>query len=151
MPDMNPPEQITPTTLGDYLDVMSKAVFQSGISWKVVEAKWAGTREVFRNFDPQTLVDLSPDEVDTIATDTRIIRNRRKVEAVIGNAQRMLELADQHGGFQAYIRSRGGFEAQLKDLRKNFKFLGDFGAYYMLYVVGEPVPDHEDFRASRQK
>ncbi|MGB2696089.1 MAG: hypothetical protein WBD55_13010 [Dehalococcoidia bacterium] len=31
------PAQITPTSLGDYLDVMSKAVFQTGISWKVVD------------------------------------------------------------------------------------------------------------------
>jgi hypothetical protein len=39
------PEQITARNLADYLDVLTKAVFQSGISWRVVEAKWAGTRE----------------------------------------------------------------------------------------------------------
>ena len=92
MPDMNPPEQIKPTKLADYLDVMSKAAFQSGISWRVVEAKWAGSREVFRDFDPQKLVELTPDEVDAMATDTRIIRNRRKVDATIHNAQAMLYL-----------------------------------------------------------
>ncbi|MDA0797856.1 MAG: DNA-3-methyladenine glycosylase I [Chloroflexi bacterium] len=150
MPDMNPPEQITPTKLGDYLDVMSKAVFQSGISWRVVESKWAGTREVFRDFDPQTLTDLSPDEVDAMATDTRIIRNRRKVEAIITNARRMLELADEHGSFQAYLRSHPDFETLHKDLRKNFKFLRDMGVYYMLYLVGEQVPDHTEYMASRK-
>jgi hypothetical protein len=150
MPDMNPPEQITPTKLGDYLDVMSKAVFQSGISWRVVEAKWAGTREVFRDFDPQTLIELSPDEMDAMATDTRIIRNRRKVEAIIRNARRMLELADEHGSFQVYLRSHPDFGALHKDLRKNFKFLGDMGVYYMLYVVGEQVADHTEYMASRK-
>ena len=34
-------EQITPTSLADYLEMMSKAVFQSGISWRVVESKEA--------------------------------------------------------------------------------------------------------------
>ena len=151
MPDMNPPEQINPTKLGDYLDVMSKAVFQTGISWRVVESKWAGTREVFRDFDPSTLVELTPDDVDAMAIDTRIIRNRRKIEAIIGNARRMLELEQQHGGFRDYLRSHGSdFEALVKDLRKNFKFLGDMGAFYFLYVVGEQVPDHEQFMASRR-
>ena len=30
-------------------------------------------------------------------------------------------------------------------LRKDFKFLGDFGSYYLLHVVGEEVPGHEQF------
>src|SRR5712692_3324769 len=45
------PQQIQPTRLGDYLEVMSKAVFQTGISWRVVDAKWPGIREAFQNFD----------------------------------------------------------------------------------------------------
>jgi hypothetical protein len=32
-------------------------------------------------------------------------------------------------------------------MRKRFKFVGDFGVYYFLYVVGEPVPEHHEFRA----
>ena len=148
---MTPPEQNTPTRLGDYLDVMSRSVFQSGISWRVVESKWTGTQAAFRNFDPDALVDLSPEELDELASDTRIIRNRRKVEAIMANAHRMLELDREHGGFKSYLGSKGGdFEALLKDLRKNFKFLGDMGAYHFLYVVGEPVPPHEEFMASRR-
>ena len=43
MPTGTAPEQIKPQSLDDYLEVMSKAVFQSGMSWKVVEAKWCLT------------------------------------------------------------------------------------------------------------
>ena len=39
MPEQRAPERIEPQSLGDYLEVMSKAVFQAGMSWKVVEAK----------------------------------------------------------------------------------------------------------------
>jgi hypothetical protein len=48
-------------------------------------------------------------------------------------------------------RSLGDFESTSKELRKRFKFLGDFGAYYFLYVVGEEVPSHDEFRASQKK
>ena len=140
MPGLNPPDQITPTKLGDYSDVMSKAVFQKGTSWRVVESRWAGAREVPRDCDPKTLLDLPPGEVDAVATDPRIIDNRRKVDAIIANPRRMLELEDQHDGSQAYLRSNPDFKALVKNLRKNVKFLGDTGAHFLLYVMGEQVP-----------
>ena len=74
---MEGPKQIKPKRLNDYLEVMSKAVFQSGMSWQVVEAKWPGFREAFFDFDPDRIAHLSPREVDGLAADTRIIRNRR--------------------------------------------------------------------------
>lgn len=95
MPEKPAPEQIEPRSLGDYLDVMSKAVFQSGISWKVVEAKWSSTREAFNEFDVEKVANLNPDDIDELAQDTRVIRNRRKLEAIIGNANRMIELEGQ--------------------------------------------------------
>lgn len=135
------PDQIQPKALGDYLEVMSKAAFRSGMSWKVVEAKWATTRETFHDF-----------EIDALTQDTRVIRNRRQLEAVVANAQRLIELEQENGSIKNYFGTLGDdFEAKVKRLRKDFKFLGDFGSYYFLYVVGEEVPPHEEFRAARGK
>ncbi len=141
---MEGPPQITPTGLADYLDVMSKAVFQSGMSWRVVEAKWAGTRDAFYGFDPVRLIDLTPDEVDRLALDTRLIRNRRKIEATIQNAQTLLDLDQQHKGFKRYLESFANYDALSADLIKRFKFLGKTGTYFFLYMVGEPVPSHAE-------
>ena len=142
------PEQIDPQTTGDYLEVMSKAVFQSGVSWQVVESKWPGFREAFHGFDAERVAALTPTDVDRLVEDTRIIRNRRKIEATVDNAETMVALAEEHGDFRNYLRSLGGFEEQVADLKRRFRFLGDFGAYYFLYVVGEKVPPHEEFRAA---
>jgi DNA-3-methyladenine glycosylase I len=150
MAGLNSPEQITPTKLGDYWDVMSKAIFENGISWRVVESERAGTREVSRDCDPKTLIDLPPGEVDAMATDSRIICNRRKVDAIIASARRMLEIEDQYGGSQACLRSNPAFEALVKNLRKNVKFLGDTGAHFMFYVVGEQVSDHTEYMEPRK-
>ena len=149
MAEHRAPEKIQPGSLADYLEVMSKAVFQSGISWKVVEAKWPGIREAFHKFDPSAIVALTPEDLDAITADPRVIRNRRKIEAVVENARAMLELERQHGTFRSYLRSHGGFESTAADLRKRFKFLGDMGAYYFLWVVDEEVPSYEDWCASR--
>jgi 3-methyladenine DNA glycosylase Tag len=146
MPNV-PPEQIEPKTLGDYLEVMSKAVFQSGISWRVVESKWSGTREAFHGFDAHAVAGLIEPDLDALAQDTRVIRNRRKLAAIVTNAKKMIALEEQHGSFQAYLRSHGDFNATLKALRKDFKYMGPSGIYYFLYVVGEPVIPHEEFEA----
>ena len=147
---MHAPERISPKKLADYLDVLTRAVFQSGISWRVVEAKWPGTREAFHNFDPEQVADLSPDDVDRLAADTRLIRNRRKIEATVENAQTMLDLEREYRGFGRYLKTFSDFESVSTDLVKRFKFVGETGAYYFLHVVGEPVPPHEDWMAANQ-
>lgn len=144
---MEPPKQIVPVKLADYLEVLTKAVFESGMSWKIIESKWPGFQVAFGGFDPEAVASLSPDEIDSLTNDTRIVRNRRKIEATIHNAATMIEVEREFGSMPAYLRSQPGFWALVKDMRKRFKHVGDFGAYYFLYVVGEPVPAHEDFRA----
>jgi len=145
---MEAPQQIEPKDLGDYLEAMSKSVFQSGMSWKVVESKWPSTRDAFHNFEITTVASLTEKDISNLAQDTRVIRNRRKLEAIVGNARRIIELEEECGGFQKYLRSHGDFETLVKDLRKQFKFLGDTGSYIFLYVVGEQVPPHEEWMAA---
>lgn len=151
MPEGQAPERIEPKSLGDYLDVMSKSVFQSGISWRVVESKWPSTQEAFRGFDAEKVAVMTEEDIDELAKDTRVIRNRRKLDAIVGNARRMIELEAEHGSFRSYLRSHADFDATVKALRKDFKFLGDMGSYLFLYVVGEEVPPHEEWIAPRRK
>ncbi len=146
---MPAPEQIQPQKLADYLEVMTKAVFQSGMTWRVVENKWPGIRQAFHNFEPMAVATISGAELKALAGDTRVIRNRRKLGAIVENAQEMVQLEEKHGTFGRYLRSHGGFDACAADLKKRFRFLGDTGAYYFLYVVGEEVPEYDAWCASR--
>jgi 3-methyladenine DNA glycosylase Tag len=144
------PKQIKPKALGDYLEVTTKAVFQSGLNWKVIEAKWEGFREAFEGFDPEKVARFTPADVDRLAQDTRIVRNRRKIQATIDNAVEMVALDREHKGFRNYLRSHGSFDETVADLKRHFSFLGETGSYYFLHVVGEKVPSHEDWMAARR-
>ena len=146
---MEPPKRIRPGNLADYLDAMSKVVFQAGMSWRVVNSKWPDIREAFYGFDPVTISNFTGVELDKLTQDRRVIRNRRKIEAIVTNARRMLELDKRHRGFRNFLRSHNGFEELVKDLHQQFKFLGDMGAYHFLWVVGEEVPSYEEWCASR--
>ena len=129
-----------PTSLSGYLEAMARAIFTAGISWKVVAAKWDGIREAFADFDVDTVAGLTADDVDRLSSDTRVIRNRRKIEALIENAAKMLELDKTPGGFQGYLASHGDYQETVADLKHDFRFMGDSTAYFFLAMVDEPVP-----------
>jgi DNA-3-methyladenine glycosylase I len=120
---------------------------QTVIAWAVVDKKWPGLREAFLGFDPQRLLALSERQVEALLADPRIIRNRAKVNAVLHNANRMLELEQEYGTFRKYLRSKPDYWDRAKMLGKDFKFMGDMGAFHFLYVVKEQVPDYEEWRA----
>ncbi len=140
-----------PVTLAGYLETMSKAVFQAGISWKVVDAKWPGISEAMKGFDPLAVSKFSGSDIDRLIQDTRLIRNRRKLEGIVLNARRMLELDKEFKGFRAYLRSHGSFGETTAALHRDFKFMGESGAYYFLWVVGEHVPPYAEWLASRDE
>jgi 3-methyladenine DNA glycosylase Tag len=142
---MKAPDQVKVSSLADYLAVLTRAVFQTGLSWKVIDAKWSGFQEAFYGFDPERVATLTRADIDRLAEDTRIVRNRAKIEATIDNANALLALDREPGGFGSWLRSHSTFEETVKALRAHFRYLGETGSYYFLYVVGEPVPPHEEW------
>ncbi len=144
------PPQISPQCLSDYFEVLTKAVFKSGISWGVVEARWDGLKAAFEGFDPTRVATFTPEMVEGLMRDARIMRNREKIEATVVNAAEIVSLEREHGGFRSYLRSRGDFDETVNDLMSRFRCLGDAGAYFFLQSVGEQVPSHEDWIAARR-
>src|SRR5947209_18602018 len=133
-----------PKGLSGYLDALARVMFQTGISWRVVEAKWPGIREAFHGFDVARVAKLRDSDIDRLMGDTRVIRNRRKLEAIRENARQMLALDIECKGFRRYLDSLGDFEATKKALHKRFAFVGDSGSWYFLLMVGRKVPAHEE-------
>lgn len=145
MAEPQAPMQIEPESLDDYLEVMSQAIFQTGMSWRMVEGKWHEIREAFDGFSIKRIASFTEDDLDRLAADRRVIRNRRKLAAIIHNAKQILEKDKQHHSFQKYLREHEDFDDTLVALRKDFKFLGPTACYFFLYVIGEKVPPHKEF------
>ena len=135
-----PPPRYTVKSIDEYLEHLSKGVFQAGMSWRVVEAKWPTTRKAFHGFKVERVARMTDREIDALAKDERVIRSRPKIAAVVHNAGEILAL-ERAGGFRKHLRSFDGYEVLAKDLKKRFKFVGDSGVYHFLWTVKEPVPD----------
>lgn len=142
------PPQITPRGLADYFEVITRAVINAGISWQAVQAKWAGFDAALAGFDPRAVADFDEQDVDRLATDERIIRNRRKLAGTVTNARTLLALADEHDGFAGWLHGHDGYDATATALVGEFRFVGDFGAYWILHTIREPVPEYHAWRAA---
>jgi 3-methyladenine DNA glycosylase Tag len=147
----SPPPRHRPKDLAGYLEALSRPVFQAGMSWRVIEAKWDGIRAAFLQFDPELVAAFGPEQVDSLLANEAVIRSRPKIEAVIDNAHTLLELDAEHDGFQRYLRAQDDVEAVAADLQRRFRFIGPSGAYQFLYTVGEPVPPHDQWPAARSR
>ena len=68
--------------------------FQAGLSWITILRKRPRFREVFAGFDPETVAQFGDADVERLMADAGIVRNRAKIEATIGNARLVAELAE---------------------------------------------------------
>jgi DNA-3-methyladenine glycosylase I len=79
--------------------------FQAGLSWLTILRKREAFRDVFENFDFRRVAEFGQNEVAVMLEDARIIRHRGKIEAVINNAQRAVELVEREGPLATFIWS----------------------------------------------
>ena len=132
-----------PKDLAGYLETMSRAVFSAGMSSKVIDAKWPGFAAAFDGFDPERIAAYTPDDIERLMADTRIVRNRKKVEATVHNAGELIVVDREYGGIDAYFAASEDSEALVKELHKRFKFLGESVARMFLYGVAFDIPAQE--------
>lgn len=77
--------------------------FQSGLSWRTILAKRENFRAAFAGFDYHLMAAFGPSEVEALLQNAGIIRHRGKIEAVINNAARAVEMERTEGGLAAFF------------------------------------------------
>jgi len=135
---------------------------QAGLSWSTILRKRENYRAAFAGFDPAKVAEYGQDKIEELLQNPGIIRNRKKIEAAVNNAQRFLEVQKEFGSFTDYIWGFANHKpvvnswANLADLpartelservskdmvKRGFRFLGPIVIYSHLQAVGI-VNDH---------
>ena len=132
--------------------------FQSGLSWRTILDKRENFRAAFAGFDFHVVAGFGPGDVERLLGDAGIVRHRGKIEAVINNAARAVELEASEGSLAAFFWS---FEpspdelaspqtlttspasvAMSKELkRRGWRFVGPTTVYAFMQAMGL-VNDH---------
>ena len=77
--------------------------FQAGLSWLTILRKRENFRLAFRGFDFEKVARFNRRSVDRLLQDAGIVRHRGKIEAVLGNARRALELVEEFGDLATFF------------------------------------------------
>jgi len=134
-----------------------------GLSWKLMLMKREIFRTCFANFDYMKVAQFTNIDVERIMQYPGIIKSKRKIEAMISNAQAFIKIRNEFETFDNYIwsftkgktiiynnRPNGMMQTQselsdiiAKDLKKRgFKFLGSVLVYSFIQAIGM-VNDHD--------
>ncbi|WP_428036343.1 DNA-3-methyladenine glycosylase I [Amphritea sp.] len=123
-------------TIGDdrLLSELSLRVFRAGIKHSVVDAKWPAFEQAFHSFDPDKIILMSDDQLESLMQNDQIIRHWGKIKSVRANAMMVTELAAQHGSFANFIADWPvtdiiGLWALLK--KQGQQLGGKSGAYFL--------------------
>jgi DNA-3-methyladenine glycosylase I len=76
--------------------------FQAGLSWITILKRRPGFRDAFDGFDIDAVASLGPEDVERLMHNERIIRNRAKIDATIGNARAVLAM-DRPGSLDELV------------------------------------------------
>jgi DNA-3-methyladenine glycosylase I len=118
---------------------------QSGLSWALILRKREGIREALAHFDPDAVARFADRDVERLLGDTRVIRNRRKLEAIVQNARATVALRETTPLPQLIwsFRTTADATALARELkRRGFAFVGPTTVYSAMQAVGL-VNDHE--------
>lgn len=133
---------------------LSLEIFHIGLSWQLVLSKYDAFMEAFDSFNIQCVADYNREKIDHLMKNDKIIRYRKKIEAIVHNAQLVKKIQQNYGSLYYYlwsftdgkqiiddsnvIQTRSRLSDELtKDLKnKKFKFVGSVTIYSYLQAIG---------------
>jgi DNA-3-methyladenine glycosylase I len=71
------------------LGALAEAILEGGLSWATVFRKRTTLHAAFHHFDPEAVAAITDADINLLLTNPGIIRNRRKIEAIVHDAQVM--------------------------------------------------------------
>jgi DNA-3-methyladenine glycosylase I len=135
---------------------------QAGLSWRIILNKRQEFRKAFDNFQVEKIANYDIVKINELCSNPLIIRNKKKIEATIINANAFVRIQKEFGSFDTYIWNFVRYkpiqnswktykdvpstsqESDLicKDLRnRGFRFVGSKICYSMMQAIGM-INDH---------
>lgn len=86
-----------------YLSLISLRIFRAGLKHSLVDAKWPAFEQAFFGFDPEKVVLMGGEHIERMMQNAQLIRHLGKLKSVPRNAQFLLDVAKEKGGFGQLI------------------------------------------------
>lgn len=113
-----------------------QAIFSGGMKGEVVDNWMQRMEEVFHGWDVEWISKLSAHDVELLVKSGKVIKNYRKLNAIVSNAKTVLGLKSNYGSFGRYLASFTSISSMSTELRNRFVFLGEVTTEDFLRNIG---------------
>jgi len=144
-PEDRIPRRIENPSVDDLFAIVTRAIFQAGMSWAAIDARWEAFRAAFADFNAREVAAFGDAMTDELMLREGIVHSRKKIAGTIANARALLAIESEFGSFHAYVGQFDSYVGLAADLKKRIAYLGDLSVYYLLFRSGELVPQFEDW------
>lgn len=128
---------------GALFEKLCLEIFQAGLSWRTVLYKRDALRACFYAFDIPAVGAMTEKDMAVLMNERSIIRNRRKIAAVVHNARVHRVQFPNEGDFVRYVYAYTDGAAMAADLKaRGYRFVGPTICTSLLMSVGA-IPAHE--------
>lgn len=119
---------------------------QAGLNWTLMLKKETNFRRAYSGFDVSLIAAYGDADRRRLLSDAGIVRNRRKIDAIIHNAGVVMALKQEYGSFKAWLDMHHPQELQswIKIFKKTFRFTGPEIVNEWLMSTGYIEGAHQD-------
>lgn len=122
-------------------EVLASAVFQARFRPDIVTARWPAIRSAFVGFALDRVSTWPDEEAERLLAAPGMIRNRKRVLAVLRNARALADVCREHGSFAAYAATfEGAPDVLVSDVDRWTHYIGAPSVRWFLRCVGLTVP-----------
>jgi DNA-3-methyladenine glycosylase I len=118
-----------------YFEILCLCLLQTGLNWGSIRKHWKKYKEGFYDFDIDR---LSRARASVLLKDPHVIKNSKKVEAIIHNAKEFQQIRREFGSFSRFLKTLKQLKREelFKLLPKKFRHVGTYTVEYYLHSVG---------------
>lgn len=120
---------------------------QAGLSWNTVLQKHESIRMAYANFSISGVARFTESDIETLLKNPGIIRMRKKIEAIIFNAQQIEKLQENHGSFYNWLCLQNSINQNKWEytFKQMFKFTGkEITREFLMSIGFLPGAHHPD-------
>lgn len=140
----------------DYIfEILVLEFMQAGLSFEIILKKREAMREAFDGFNYRKIASYDDKKIEELMANDKIIRNKKKLVALVKNARAFIKVREEYGSFDKYLenfikepidyrRKEGEVIAKSelsdkisKDMKdKSFSFVGPVTIHSFLEAIG---------------
>ncbi len=128
-----------------FFEALVLEINQTGLSWDLVLKRRNNIKLAFENYNLNKISNFNKKNINDLLSNNKIIRNKKKIIAIIYNSKIFIEIIKDNGSFKKWMdkNKNKSLDQWIKLFKKKFKFTGPSVTKEFLIATGYIAGAHD--------